>query len=299
MNTIPTSTRNDIFDIFRLDNLCYSGKENDIQFLSRLYDLKLLPSLNDDRYKDAERDIWQHTINNDDYELNWVFSDPRFNLLHCKDEKFLDFLVATVNPLVRTDKAEYLVSSFNHILTKYGFKLEEESQIGDYKRYKYNKIDNQTVLIPKDKIPFGTEYINKQIKIMQEAIDNNPYLAIGTAKELVETCLRTIIEEYGEIVDKDTDLLLLTKKALKYLKLVPESIPESAKGETSIKSLLRNLAQITQSMAEIRNLYGSGHGRIANFKGLSARHSRLAVSSATAFVMFIYETYQENKSKGA
>ena len=42
----------------------------------------------------------------------------------------------------------------------------------------------------------------------------------------------------------------------------PEDIPEKAKAAETIKRLLSNLATITSGIAELRNSYGTGHGKI-------------------------------------
>ena len=77
------------------------------------------------------------------------------------------------------------------------------------------------------------------------------------------------------------------------LKLVPEGIPDQAKGAKTIKALLGNLASMAQSLAELRNLYGTGHGKHGRAKGLNSRHARLAVGAASTLVMFLFETHQE------
>lgn len=69
-----------------------------MDFLKRIYDLNSLPS-NDSRFENAEGDIWQHTINNDDYEAGWVFEDDRFQLQNGEDEVLLTFLCAVFHPL--------------------------------------------------------------------------------------------------------------------------------------------------------------------------------------------------------
>lgn len=47
-----------------------------------------MPSL-DTRYHNAEEDIWQHTVNNDDYPICWVFEDERFQLKNGSDGIYL------------------------------------------------------------------------------------------------------------------------------------------------------------------------------------------------------------------
>ncbi len=57
------------------------------------------------------------------------------------------------------------------------------------------------------------------------------------------------------------DVSTLTKETLKELKLVPEGIPDAARGADGIKRLLSNLGTIGNGLAELRGLYGTGHGK--------------------------------------
>ena len=93
--------------------------------------------------------------------------------------------------------------------------------------------------------------------------------------------------------DPDWDVIRLNKETCKLLKLTPDDIDNAAKASETIKKLLGNLSVISQSMAELRNSYGSGHGKDAKFKGLSPRHARLAVGSTVAAVLFLWETHEE------
>jgi hypothetical protein len=65
---------------------------------------------------------------------------------------------------------------------------------------------------------------------MQNAVEDDSGLAIGTAKELVETTCKTILEERGIQFDEHDDIAKLVKKTRKALGLVPDNIPDSAKG---------------------------------------------------------------------
>lgn len=58
-----------------------------------------------------------------------------------------------------------------------------------------------------------------------------------------------------------------------------------------------NLGQISQGMAELRNLYGTGHGKDGRSKGLSPRHARLAVSCATALATFLFEAHEARQER--
>ena len=132
-----------------------------------------------------------------------------------------------------------------------------------------------------------------EIVRIRESIDIDPALAIGTAKDLIESCCKTILAQIPEAeeVSKTDDLPTLSKKLCKALALVPEGISNEAKGADIIRRTLSNLASITKGVAELRSLYGSGHGRDGKHVGLEPRHARLAASCAIAFVDFATETY--------
>jgi len=128
---------------------------------------------------------------------------------------------------------------------------------------------------------------------MEAAVINDPGLAIGTAKELVETCCKTILDARGVAFSKGADLPELVRLTSKELELTPDDIPEKAKAADTIKRLLSNLATITQGVAELRNHYGTGHGKTAGAKGLQSRHAKLAVGAASTLAVFFSETHGE------
>ncbi len=56
-----------------------------------------------------------------------------------------------------------------------------------------------------------------------------------------------------------------------------------------------NLGTICNGLAELRGLYGTGHGKHGNASGLGARHAKLAVGAATTLAIFLFETHQQTK----
>ena len=144
---------------------------------------------------------------------------------------------------------------------------------------------------------FDSKILRQQIDRIRSAIDEDPDLAIGTAKELVETTCKTILADYGVTADVGWDVTRLVKETRAVLKLVPEDIPDSAKGAEIIKRILSSLGQLSQGIAELRNLYGTGHGKDGQFKGLGPRHARLVVGCATTLAAFLFETHEVRKEK--
>lgn len=141
----------------------------------------------------------------------------------------------------------------------------------------------------------NANHLAEQIRRLEASVETDPSLAIGTAKELIETTCKTILAERGKPVSGASDISTLTKETLKELKLVPDGIPESARGVDVIKRLLGNLGSIGNSLAELRNLYGTGHGKHGQTSGLSPRHAKLAVGAAATLATFLFATHKETK----
>lgn len=298
---LPRQTRVNILDGLRLEGVAWNGTLGDVEFLSRIFDLKELPSF-DARFKDAAGDIWQHCINNDDWEPDWVFSDRRFKLLDGPADTFLSFLCEIVNPVVRPDRDEALklVTHFNDQLRPAGWEIFEEERIAGRPRFAYRVLTHnggRSVLRARTVAEaLDAGWMAKAIERLERAIDADPDLAIGTAKELVESCCKTILTKRGVLFTKSDDLGDLTKKVAKELQLVPEGITDEAKGAENIRLILRNLTQLTNNLAQLRGLYGTGHGRDGQHRGLQPHHARLAVASAVAFIDFVAETYRRREA---
>jgi hypothetical protein len=259
---LSRQTRINILDGLRLEGVVWSGSLDDVEFLSRLFDLRELPSF-DARFKDAAGDIWQHCINNDDWDRDWVYTDKRFNLIDGPADTFLRFLCEVIHPIVRPDRDEAftLVSHFNDQLRPAGWEVYEEERIAGRPRFAYRALthnDGRAVSRARtvaDALDAG--WMAKEIERLENAVDRDPALAIGTAKELVETCCKTILTKLGFPFTKSDGLGDLTKKVAKELQLVPEGVSQEAKGAENIRLILRNLTQLTNNLAQLRGLYGT------------------------------------------
>lgn len=142
---------------------------------------------------------------------------------------------------------------------------------------------------------FDAPELRRQVERMRNAVDDDPALAIGTAKELVETTCKTILQDREVAFDPAADLVELVKVTRKALGLLPDDVTDAAKGADVIRRLLSNLGTIAQGLAELRNLYGTGHGRGSDARGLGPRHARLAVGAASTLATFLFETHQDRE----
>lgn len=152
MNKITDITRRDILDLIQygitdvLDTsfITWSGRLGDLAFLERLYDLKKLPSY-DSRFSTAEDDIWQHTVNNDDWENDWIFTDSRFKLTAGNDDEYLlKFICEIFHPAVRKEQQDWqlFLDKINQLLNADGYELYERNHISGRSVYGYREIDH-------------------------------------------------------------------------------------------------------------------------------------------------------------
>ena len=290
-NKIISHTRQTIADEMIVSKLYYHGDKQEPDFLNRIYDLSKMHS-NDRRYSDAYGDIYQHMVNNTDWDEDWVFTDTRFNLLHCPDEEFLRFLSETVHPRVRsnTDVINKLLDIYNKHLYDSGYQISATSETGGRPIYTGTSLSNRAedTLARKTEIKkyLDTTYVDSKIDLMNKSINTDTDLAIGTAKELLETTCKSILNQKGVTIDSDWTLAKLNKETTGVLDLKPTIAPDPGKAEKSIRQILQGISTAVQGITELRNAYGSGHGKAADFKGLESRYARFITHLVADIVIF-------------
>lgn len=146
------------------------------------------------------------------------------------------------------------------------------------------------------KVRFSSDYLSAEIDLMYKMQKENPTEAIGKAKELIESCCETILEQNGITPNKDWKLNNLVDETMKLLEITPKHIPDTAKEANAIKAILGSLKGIASQIAIIRNAYGSGHGKSASYKGLQERHAKLAIGSSVTLVNFLWDSFERKNS---
>ena len=186
MNRITDVTRQDIIDIIRdgiwvsYDELQYDdetgeyvdgynirmpiyGRLNEIDFLSRLYELDKMPST-DNRFSNARGDIWQHTVNNDDWDNYWYFSDDRFQLSNGNDDKYiLRFICEMLHPAVRQEQSQWrkYLDKFNEVLEPDGYRLVAVKKISGREAFEAQEIDHVIITHSNEHIYAGMKSIGE------------------------------------------------------------------------------------------------------------------------------------------
>jgi hypothetical protein len=134
---ISVITRQELVDrILLADPSFFPGRFGLLTFLKRVWPLTQMSST-DSRFKDAEGDIWQHTVNNDDWTMHDLLVD-RLDILNAPDQRFGRFLETLVHPLNIPDKAQQAeqVQMINRELTNDSFELRKVDEISSRPVYK-------------------------------------------------------------------------------------------------------------------------------------------------------------------
>lgn len=160
---------------------------------------------------------------------------------------------------------------------------------GEHKKQTDRKAEQITEILTQ-------EYVNKQIRLMNNSIESNPHLALGISKELIETCCKHILNEEGITINKDWDLPRLVKETNKQIDLMPFEVDNIDLAKSSIAKILGGFSNIVHGITELRNSYGTGHGHSPAFKTLDGIYIKLAVSSSSELAIF-YLSLKQVKTK--
>ena len=124
---------------------------------------------------------------------------------------------------------------------------------------------------------------------IRKAIESDPPQAVGSAKELLETTLKAVLGEGN--YDPGDDIPALLKKARSKLGLDPKDVDPTLVGAETIRRTLSNLGQVVVGVAEIRNVHGTGHGRV-NSRELEVAHARLVVNAAITLATYLLDMWR-------
>jgi hypothetical protein len=293
---IDERTQAAILDEMRTRGTVWHGALDEVAFLSRIFDLTSLPSY-DSRFSNAEEDIWQHCINNFDWSLDWVYSDPRFRLYASDQDIFLKFISEVLHPIARKDDAEQdmLARAFNGHLRANGWELVEDAIIAGRPTYvpqrKVHALGGSVQRIKAVAATLNSDTLYEDLRRLERIGDSEPGEAIALAKEIVESCCKLILDDRKVNYAEKAEIPDLLKLLRKEIKIMPDGIDENAKGANEIRGILTSLGNIAHSLAPLRNAYGKGHGRGREFKGLQPRHARLAIGAASTFVDFVLDRH--------
>ncbi len=140
--------------------------------------------------------------------------------------------------------------------------------------------------------------IQEHLDRIRRSVDSDPALAVGSAKELIESTAKVVLLERGLTWDdRKDDMPALVSMAQKALLLHPSGTTPGPDGSDAVRKILGGVAAIALGVAELRNRgYGTGHGPAGRRKGLHARHGHLAVNAAITWCQLMLDTLHDDRA---
>lgn len=175
----------------------FYGRLNEVEFWERIFNLEKLPST-DSRYPDMKGDLWQHRVNNNDWDDNWYID--KFDLLETEDAKFLKFLAEFFHPEVRDINwnTKRVLATINKNLALDGVELYAKSKVSGRDILGARNITPATQIDETPLAIIDNDFISLQINknvydhIKQYLINEDYFHAVDEAYKLVRSKLQEI-----------------------------------------------------------------------------------------------------------
>ena len=132
---------------------------------------------------------------------------------------------------------------------------------------------------------FSAGEVQRVWKRAHERLEAAPDAAITSARSLLESVCKHVLDEAGEQCD---DLDNIYRQAAKLLNLAPDQQSEQA-----FKQLSGACNSIMGSLNSIRNRLGDAHGRGSSDANPLPRHAELTVNVAGSLALFLVRTALE------
>lgn len=279
----------DILKVLLFEKELFGTPNNDgsniIKFLDDMLNLKGLPS-EDSRYSNAYDDAYQHLVNNDDWEYDYVLTQ-RFNIVE-NTEIFIDFLNRIIHPNIRSSKDEIMkyFLMINPYLEKenLSFKAIELNSEGliVYVVSSKQEADKIPLGLVENKIPF---FVNNNPKGYFDRKNSHPIPKVFPSFVLVLNDGWNdfnVVSEYEMFFyHNDVDYNIIGRLKIIHNEdiITPNVIPNSF---TQLSNSFCSLGQEYRYYENVKNIFGD------NFKDI------LWAIQDTAFFPVILESYENN-----
>ena len=138
----------------------------------------------------------------------------------------------------------------------------------------------------------GSDYVRDAWAKALERRNEDAEGAITSARTLLESVCKHILEQKAVQYDDSADLPKLYALSAKELNLAPEQHSEQV-----FKQILGSCQQIVNGLGALRNRHGDAHGKAPKAVRVAPRHAELAVNLAGGMATFLIRTWEE-KVKG-
>jgi hypothetical protein len=140
--------------------------------------------------------------------------------------------------------------------------------------------------------------IERQVKAIEDAIEDDPGLAIDLSRSLIESVCKTILRDHKQQIDAGTDAPKLFREVMKILKPSQHGSTREKKAFEGLEKVVRGMNTVVQGLSELRNSIGKvSHGHDFYEKATATPiHGLLAAQSTDAIVHYLYELEYEQRA---
>ncbi len=153
-----------------------------------------------------------------------------------------------------------------------------------------NRVINQSTTKTIEK--FNQEYISTEWEKAISRMKNDPEGAITTARTLIETTCKCILDSLTVEYEENLDLPKLYKLTAKNLNLAPDQHTEQI-----FKQILGGCQSIVDGLGSLRNKLSDAHGKQGKQVKPKSRHAQLAVNLAGIMTTFLLQTFEHQQTK--
>ncbi len=179
---------------------------------------------------------------------------------------------------------QFIKFKFKSYAERRNFLWTEFSGVLNYLETKQKGIIDESTTKTIDK--FNQEYINSQWQKALERKSDDAEAAITTARTLIETTCKFILDSLNIIYKDDIDLPKLYKLTAENLNLAPDQHTEQI-----FKQILGGCQTVVEGLGALRNKLSDSHGKKVSQTKPTSRHAELAVNLAGTMTTFLLETY--------
>lgn len=144
------------------------------------------------------------------------------------------------------DASSSTMQKLNAALAKQGWKLAADGSLE-----KDGPLDFEVM----DRAALG-----EQLKRLNSAAED-PALLLGTAKDLIESIYKFVLEEIGTGVPPNANFPALQHLALERLNLLPQNVNADLPGGKELRMIYQAAQKQAGIINDLRNVQGTGHGR--------------------------------------
>lgn len=130
------------------------------------------------------------------------------------------------------------------------------------------------------------------VQACQKAMDrvyDDPDGAITSARSLLETVCKHILDEQSAPYNRTADLPDLYKAATRVMALAPDQ-----QSESDMRQTLQGCLSVVQGVGALRNRIGDAHGKSAVAGVVERRHAILGVGVACSVASFLMESWEKH-----